>query len=312
MKQKFRIYICLLLSLVFLLSLSCKYANNKTNEPSATITDQLGREVKLDNIPQRIISLAPNNTEILYALGLANRVIAVTDYDDYPPEVKQKSSIGGFSTPNIEKIISLSPDLVLATNIHKQEIIPNLEQRGIKVVALAPSTIEDVLEAIRLVGKITDKESEASNLIMSMQNRIEKVTNSTRNLTQLQKKRVLYLIWNDPLITVGANSLEDDIIIQAGGTNIVQNLNGYPTITLESVLQADPEVIIAGVSMGNGNDKPYQFVMNESRLRNAAARQNNRIYSIDLDLAGRAGPRIVDTLEQFAVFIHPELFKVTR
>lgn len=309
MSRHIRICLFVLLSLVLLVSLSC--SSPKATETTFTIeiTDQLKRTVNLDKIPQRIISLAPSNTEILFALGLADRVVAVTDYCDYPAEAKQKPSVGGFSTPNIEQIVSLSPDLVLVTSIHQKQAIPNLEQRGIAVFALTPKTLDSVLDAISLVGKITGKEKEASKLLAEMQTRIKAVTNAINSLPQSQRPRVLYITWNDPLMTVGAGNLDDDIIRKAGGTNIAQNLSGSATITLEAVVQANPEVIIAGVGMGTGADQPYQFAMTETRLKNTDARLNNRVYAIDMNLAGRAGPRIADVLEQFASFIHPELFK---
>jgi len=272
----------------------------------------LGRTVGFTRIPERIVSLAPSNTEILFALGLADKVVAVTDYCDYPPEAKEKASIGGFSTPNIENVVALSPDLVVATSIHQEQVIPNLEQRGITVFALAPKTLDEVLEAITLVGEITGQEKEASKLVGEMSERIRAVTDKTGNLTEAQKPRVFYITWHDPLMTAGAGTLHDELIQKAGGTNIARNLTGYAGITLEAVIDANPEVMIAGVGMGTGADAPLQFALTEPRLRNNDARLNNRVYAIDVDLVGRAGPRIVDALEQFARFIHPELFKEAK
>jgi iron complex transport system substrate-binding protein len=301
-----------LLSLSLLISLSCSSPKAGETKSPIEITDQLGRVVKLDKIPQRIISLAPSNTEILFALGLAERVVAVTDYDNYPPEAKQKPSIGGFSTPNIEKVVALSPDLVLATSIHQKQVIPNLEQKGITVFALAPKTLDEVLEAITLVGKITGKDGEASRLVAEMGNRIKAVVDKTGSLSQEQRPRVFYITWHDPLMTAGAGTLHDELIQKAGGTNVARNLTGYAAITLEAVIDANPEVMVAGVGMGTGANAPLQFAMTEPRLRNTDARLHNRVYAIDVDLAGRAGPRIVDALEQFAQYIHPELFKESK
>jgi iron complex transport system substrate-binding protein len=301
-----------LLSLVFLVSLSCSSPKIGETKSRIEVTDQLGRVVKLDEIPQRIISLAPSNTEILFALGLAERVVAVTSYDNYPPEAKQKPSIGGFSTPNIEKVVALSPDLVLATSIHQKQVIPNLEQRGITVFALAPKTLDEVLEAITLVGKITGEEKAASKLVAEMRTKIKAVTDKTSSLSEAQKPRVFYITWHDPLMTAGAGTLEDELIQKAGGTNVARDLTGYAGITLEAVIEANPEVMVAGVGMGTGADTPLQFALTEPRLRNTNARLHNRVYAIDTDLTGRAGPRIVDALEQFAQHIHPELFKESK
>lgn len=301
-----------LMSLALLVSLSCSSPKAAEAKFPIEITDQLGRLVKLDKIPQRIISLAPSNTEILYALGLADKVVAVTDYDNYPPEVKQKPSIGGFTTPNIERIVYLSPDLVLATDIHQKQVIPNLEQKGIAVFALNPQTLNDVLAGISLVGEITGTENEASKLVAEMQTKIKAVTDKTSSLPQSQRPRVFYIAWSDPLMTVGSGTLEDALITMAGGINIAQNASGYPEISLEAVIAANPQVIIAGIGMGTGADLPLQFAQTEPRLDSTDARQNNRVYAISTDLTGRAGPRIVDALARFAAMIHPELFKESK
>jgi iron complex transport system substrate-binding protein len=309
MSQYIRICLFALLSAALLVSLSCTSPKVAEMKSQTEIIDQLGRVVKLDKIPQRIISLAPSNTEILYALGLADRVVAVTDYDNYPLEVKQKPSIGGFSTPNIERVVALYPDLVLATSIHQKSVIPNLEQRGINVLALDPKNTNDVLDAISLVGKVTGKEKEAYTLIAQIQTKIKTVTDKTSQLPQSQRPRVFFVTWNDPLKTAGSGTLQNEFIQKAGGINIAQNLTAYAGISLEAVVEANPQVIIVGVGMGSGVDAPLKFAISEPRLRNTDARQNNQVYPIDIDLTGIAGSRIGDALTEFAKLIHPEIFK---
>ncbi|MFH1639123.1 MAG: ABC transporter substrate-binding protein, partial [Chloroflexota bacterium] len=141
-----------------------------------------------------------------------------------------------------------------------------------------------------------------------MQDRIKSVTDKTGILGQSQRPGVFCITWHDPLKTAGAGTLHDELIRTAGGENIARNLTGYASINLEAVIEANPEVMVAGVGMGSGADAPLQFALNEPRLENTDARQHNRVYPIDVDLVGRAGPRIVVALEQFAGFIHPELF----
>ena len=273
------------------------------------LTDQLGRVVKLDGIPQRIISIAPSNTEILFALGLADKIVAVTDYDDYPPEAEMKPSIGGFSTPNIEEIVALSPDIIIAASIHEDKIIPQLEAKGLTVLALDPNNLDEVLAAVTLIGKATGQEKEASGLVAEMQSRIKAVTDKTDSLSQEQKPRVFYIVWHDPLMAPGSGTFQDDLIRKAGGINIAQELTSWTTISLEAVIEANPEVMIAGVSHGSLTDLNFQFIKTEPRLRDTDARRNDRVYDVDGDLASRPGPRIIDGLEKFARFIHPELFE---
>ena len=296
--------ICIILLTLFM---AC---TEQVEEPfPAEITDQLGRSITAGESPQRIISLAPSHTEILFALGLGDRLVGVTDYCNYPPEAETKKSIGGFSTPNIEEIVALSPDLIMATSMHETEIIPQLESHGLTVVAFSPKTINDVIAAITLAGQVTGAEEAADELLSDMQKRIKAVTNKTSGLSESEKPRVLYAVWHDPLMTAGSGTLHDDLMRLAGGTNIAHDLTEYATINLEVVITADPEVMIAGVGMGTGEDLPLQFVKTEPRLKDTSARQYNRVYGIDTDIVGRPGPRIVEALERFAGFIHPELFK---
>ncbi len=217
--------------------------------------------------------------------------------------------MGGFSTVDIEKVVSLEPDLVLATQIHGKTVIPALEKLGLTVVALTPSSLNEVLDSITLVGEITGQSREASKLLSNLRMRIEAVADKTRTLSPNQKPRVFYITWHDPLMTAGTRTLADDVIASAGGQNIAFDISGDKTINLETVIYRDPQVIIASVGMGTGEDLPWQYVQTETRLKNTQALLNNRVYKIDGDLIHRPGPRVVDALEQMAHFIHPELFK---
>jgi iron complex transport system substrate-binding protein len=277
--------------------------------PPGNIVDGLGRSVTIDKIPQRIVSLAPSNTEILFALGLGDKVVGVTEYCNYPQEAMTKPKVGGFSNVDIEKVVSIEPDLVLATHIHGKTVIPALEKLGLTVVALTPGSLNEVLDSITLVGKITGQSTEASKLVNNLRTRIETVANKTQGLSPGQRPRVFYITWHDPLMTAGTETLADDVISSAGGQNIAYDISGDKAIDLETVIYRDPQVIVASVGMGSGEDLPCQYVQTEPRLENTQALLNGRIYKIDGDIIHRPGPRIVDALEQMAQFIHPELFK---
>jgi iron complex transport system substrate-binding protein len=299
--------ICLAAILFSGLFVSCAQVTESTTPTSLAITDDFGRTVTINNVhPQRIISLAPSNTEILFALGLGDRVVGVTDYCNYPPEAKTIPSVGDYMAPNIEEIIAREPDLVLATNEH-EEAIAQLESQGIAVVGLDPKNINDVLATITLVGKLTGQEEEAISLVNEMQERIKAVTDKTDTLSEAQRPRVFYIIWHDPIWTTGAETFEDELIQMSGGINIAHDLNGYVDMSLENLIAANPQVIIAGVGMGTGESLPLQFVQTESRLEDIDARQHDRIYSVDMDVVSRPGPRIVDALEEFFKLIHPDL-----
>ena len=292
-------------TLSILLCLGCA----QQSPPPGNIVDGLGRSVTIDKIPQRIVSLAPSNTEILFALGLGDKVVGVTEYCNYPQEAMTKPKVGGFSNVDIEKVVSLEPDLVLATHIHGKTVIPALEKLGLTVVAITPGSLNEVLDSITLVGKITGQSREASKLINDLGTRIETVADKTRNLSPDQKPRVFYVTWHDPLMTAGTETLADDVISSAGGQNIAYDISGDKAINLETVIYRDPQVIVASVGMGSGEDLPWQYVQTEPRLENTQALLNDRVYKIDGDVIHRPGPRIVDALEQMAQFIHPEFFK---
>lgn len=275
---------------------------------SFNITDSKGRVITITNShPQKIVSLAPSNTEILFALGLGNRIVGVTDYCNYPPEAKTKTSVGAYDVPNIEQIVAMEPDLVLATDAQSDSIYQQLESRGLTVVAIIPGNMAEVLTSITLVGKITGQEAEAATLVTDMQQRIDAVTEKAGALTEAQKPRVFYIFWQDPIWTAGAGTFENALIEMAGGVNIAHELTGYATVSLETIIDANPQVFIAGVGMGEGEDLPLQYVKTEDRLKDTEARLNNRISGVNMDIIGRPGPRIVDALEDFFAIIHPEL-----
>ena len=276
-----------------------------------TVTDQAGRIVTLEAEPQKIISLAPSNTEIVFALGLGDRLVGVTEFCDYPAAAEDKPKIGGFNTIDIESVVAIQPDLILATSIHMPEVVQQLEspEVALTVLVLDPRSLEEVLGAITLIGEVTGKEDEASQLVNDMRSRIEAVTDITANLSEAERLRVFYVMWHEPLMTVGADTLILKLIGMAGGVSIVQDMvDDYPMISLEAVIQANPQVIIAGSGMGEGADLPFQFALNDDRLDGVDARINNRIYEVITDIVGRPGPRIVEGLEQLARMIHPEIF----
>ncbi len=291
-----------LLSIALILT-ACN-PNNPT--PTGGVVDDLGRLVSIKGIPQRIISLSPSNTEILFALGLGEKVVGVTEYCNYPPEALDKEKVGGYSTPDIEKIIALQPDLIVADDIHKEETIPALEDKGLTVFALMPGNLDGVLADIQMVGKITDKEKEAFELTTQMESRIEAITDKTENLQE--RPRVFYITWHDPLWTSGSGTFIHELIEKAGGVNIFQDVTGHKAVDIELVLARNPEVILACIGHGEAEDEPFNWAESEPRLSATEARKNNRVYQIDADIVSRTGPRIVQALEELAQFIHPEIF----
>jgi len=273
------------------------------------IVDGLGREVSISKPPETIISLAPGNTEILFALGLMDKVIGVSEYCNYPPEVQNKPKVGGFSTINIEKVVSFEPDLILATGGVQEEAARNLERLGLTVISLDAKRIGDVLENILLVGKVTGRVESAKRLRSNLEERIRTVANKTGDLPDTQRPRVFYEVQYDPLMTAGPGTFIDDLIHLAGGTNIAwDSLAKYPVYNLEILIERNPEVII--ISFWHGSiASSVEGAKVRKRWKIIDAVKNNRVYGIHADLVSRPGPRIADGLEEIAKYIHPELFK---
>lgn len=281
-------------------------------EPSRNYIDDLGRNVSIPAQPERIISLSPSNTEMLFALGLQDRIIGVTRYCNYPPEIEglkedgRIAVVGGFKDPDLEAVLSLKPDLVFAGRIHARSIIPELENAGIPVYATNPVNLSTVMLAMQKMGEITGEDEMASMLLEEMQSRIDSIS---EKVADLPKKRVFYLLWYDPIQTAGKETVQDEEIEMAGGENIFHNLTGYPKIDSEATLKANPEIIITGTGMGSQGDDAFNWTMGAEALNGTDAKRYGRVYQLEGDLLTRAGPRTVDALEALAALIHPEAFE---
>ena len=297
--RRFYLFATIILTLLLVIT-GCK-----TPVAQGNYTDDLGRAVQINGIPQRIVSLSPSNTEMVYALGLEDRLIGVTTYCNYPPAAKEKPQVSGYSIVDVEKVVSLRPDLILASGIHKTEVIPALEKSGISVLGIMAPSLDKLLADLNLIGTVTGQQAEADKLNKSLNQRIKAVETK---MVGAAKPRVFFVTWHDPLWTVGRGSMIDDLIVKAGGVNIASDLEANQTIDLETVIQRNPEMIVVLSSMGD-QAVSYNFLKNEPRFQATDALKNHRVYQVDSDIFGRTTPRIVDGLEQMAKLIHPELFK---
>lgn len=295
-----------LLFVIIMLSLAAM-AGCQTSAPQGDIIDDLGRNVQIKDVPQRIISLSPSNTEIVYALGLEDRLIGVTTYCNYPPEVKDKPQVSQFSNVDIEKVVALEPDLILADSLHEAEVIPALEKLGITVLAINPATMEEIFGDIGMIGRAAGQTESAESLLASLQDRTKAVTDRTAGPESGEKYRTFFVTWHDPIWTAGSGTLINDLITRAGGTNIAADLKGHSQIDLETVIQRNPQVILILSSMGT-QDNSFNYIKTEPRFQATDALKNNRVYLVDADIISRTTPRSVDGLEQIAKIIHPELF----
>jgi iron complex transport system substrate-binding protein len=267
--------------------------------------DALGRRITVAEPPKRIVSLAPNITEILYALNIGHRVVGVTVYSDYPDEAKQKPKVGSYVNLNIEKIVSLKPDLIIGTyGGNPKATVLHLEELGFPVYVTRTETVAEMLTMIEHIGSITYTSEKASVLVNTLRERINAVTRKVRNA---KHPLVLLEINAKPLITTGSGSFQHEIIGLAGGKNLAgYSPARYPQYSLEDVVRKQPDVILISTMDRSGLFEQHKAEW--MRWENIPAVQKGRIYFINSDLIDRASPRIVDGLEEMARLIHPALF----
>jgi iron complex transport system substrate-binding protein len=299
----------LLLTLLFTLLLTaCGSASSSTG--NLTFTDGLGREVKLDGPAQRVVSLAPSNTEILFAIGAGSQVVGRDEFSDYPAEAASIESIGGsFGEYSVESIVALEPDLVLAAEINTPELVKQLEDLGLTVYYLKnPVTLEEMYTNLEIAGQLTGHD--VADLVDSLQRRVqavdEKVAQSEARPT------VFYEIDASDAskpYTYGPGTFGDLLITRAGGVNLV-TLAGiadpYPQVSLEQIVATDPTIIVLGDSMWGVTP---ESVAARPGWESIDAVENGNISPFDDNLVSRPGPRLVDGLEQLAQLLHPELFE---
>ena len=269
-----------------------------------TFVDDLGRKIYLAKAPARIVSLAPSVTETLFALGVGDQIVAVTQFCDYPPEAQSKPRIGG-SRPGIESIVALKPDLVLAPrDFIGADVLEKLDQLKITTYILDAKTIEDILSHVQTLGRMVDRQQAADEVAASIRRRIRDVKTRTQHLL---RPRLLYVLNSDPLMTVGPGSFIHQLIELAGGTNVGVGAHmAYPRLSLEEVLRQDPEIIIFPVGEMEGIPEAEQQLW--KRWSSLSAVKHKRLYRISSVLLDRPGPRIVEGLEALAKSIHPEAF----
>jgi len=274
-----------------------------------TITDGLGRKVTLPAPAQKVVSMAPSNTEILFAISAGPQVVGRDEFSDYPAQAKSLPSVGGsMGQYSNEQIAALKPDLVLAGGINTPEQVKALEDLGLTVFYLGnPSTLEEMYANLETVAKLTGHESDASTLIDSLKARVKAVDDKLAGVTA--KPIVFYEIdASDPNkpYTTGPGTFIDLLIARAGGQNLPGLKDPYPQVSLEQIVVANPDIILLG-------DAQYgttpEAVAGRPGWATIAAVKNNRVLPFDDNLVSRPGPRLVDGLEALAKAIHPEMYK---
>ncbi|MGQ9497151.1 MAG: ABC transporter substrate-binding protein [Desulfotomaculales bacterium] len=296
---------------LFLLGAGCTGTprENKAGIPGfpVQVTDDAGRRVTVPSPPERIVSLAPSITEILFALGLEAQVVGVTDVCDYPPAAKQKEKIGSFADPSLEKIVALKPDLVLAADIN-QKVVDRLERLNVPAIVLKPRDVDGVLGNITLVGRATGRERQAADLVRELRARIDAVMSKVE-LFAAARPKVYYEVWYEPLCTAGPGTFIDDVIRLAGGVNVAADApQPWPQYSLEVLLRKNPDVMLHSYGHDNTGHQTAEDIARRPGWSGLNFVRHRRIYVIDADLITRPGPRLVKAVEAVAQMLHPEIF----
>ncbi|HHU51654.1 MAG TPA: cobalamin-binding protein [Firmicutes bacterium] len=269
-----------------------------------TVTDQFAREVTLKRMPRRIVSVSPANTEILFALGLGaeRRIVGVTNWCDYPPEVRFIEKVGDLYPLNLEKIISLRPDLVVASDINGKEDVDRLTELGVTVATVNPTTLRSSLEAIELLGRLTGKTPQAGKLVKRIQQGITQIERRGKILTANRGKplKVLVILGGayegQPIWTTGPGTFLDELITLTGGENIGHQLNlRWAQMSMEHVLKCNPDVIL---TESDGEElyrnKLWAFL---------SAVQKRQVYTVDINVFSRPGPRLLEAMEGLSLLM---------
>ena len=281
-----------------------------SSTPASTheVTDEAGRAVRVPLNPQRIVSLAPSVTETIYALGDEAHLVGDTTYCDYPPDAQKKTKVGGVIDPNLEQIAALHPDLVLlAKSANHLDTVRALDSLGIPSYATNPHTVDEIISSTQTLADILNVPAAGKTLTDDLRKRLAAVQSE---LVGAVPRRVLFIVWMDPLISVSQKTFIADAIRLAGATSIVESTQEWPQISLEEVVHLQPEYLVFATShTGEGKRDVAALAVRPGWRNMEAVRQNH--FAVVSDAINRPSPRIVSVIEDLAHQLHPELFKTT-
>lgn len=273
-----------------------------THVSAKAYVDDAGRRMYFAKPPTRIVSLAPSITEMLFSMEAGEQLVGVTDFCDYPPEALKKPKVG-YSNPNLESLVALEPDLVIAPNdFLKPDVIVKLEQLKIPVFILADQNVEGIFVHIQTLGRIVGRSSKADTVAMQLRQQVSVIQQRIKGRAPV---RMLYVLNSQPLITVGPGSFIDQLIRMAGGANVAaKSATPYPRLSMEAVLQEDPEVLVFPVGKAEGISESEQQTWRQWTTMTAV--KQGRLHQISADWLNRPGPRIARGLEALAEILHPD------
>lgn len=271
------------------------------------IEDNLGNKISIEEEPTKIVSLNPSSTEMLFALGLGDKVVGVSSNCNYPEEATTKEIVGNYEGTNLERIIELDPDLVIIYGVGSEDDIARIKEADINILSFMGESIDEVIENIKILGEATGKSKTAEKLTSDM---LEKKDQILEMVKGQEEVKVFYEIWHDPLMGAGKGSFMDELITLSGGKNIADDADGaYPQYDLEQLIERDTDVYLTSQSM---SDITVEAIKERPGYDSLTAIKNDRVHlftGTEADMVSRPGPRIVDAFELVAKAIYPEAFK---
>lgn len=268
--------------------------------------DEAGHTVRIPQPVQRIISLSPNLTETIYALGLQDRLVGDTDYCDYPPDAQKKTKVGGAINPSLEQIVALRPDLVLVTKLNRLETLHALDDLGIPWYATDPHTVQEIVSSTERLADVLGVPEAGASVAADLERRLADLR---QRLTGAAPRRVLFIVWADPLISVGKNTFIADALRLAGANSIVDSSQDWPQMSLEEVVQLQPDFLVFAESHADSGQNDFDVLAQRPGWRGLDAVRNRR-FAVISEAVNRPAPRIVSAIEDLARQLHPEAFSV--
>jgi iron complex transport system substrate-binding protein len=270
------------------------------------VTDEMGRLVRVPQPVERIVSLAPSLTETVYALGLQDRLVGDTDYCDYPPAAQKKQKVGGAVNPSIEEVAALHPDLVLVTKaLNRPETVRALDDLKIASYATDPHTVQEIISSTTKLADVLGAAAAGASLAEDLQQRLADLK---RRIGELPPRRVLFIVWTEPLITVGKGTFIADAMRKAGGISIVDVTQDWPQLSLEEVVRLQPEFLVIAAQHEENTPSDLEALAVRPGWRSLEAVKNRR-FAVISDAVNRPAPRIVSAIEDLARQLHPEAFQ---
>jgi iron complex transport system substrate-binding protein len=267
-----------------------------------TITDSKGKEITFDEMPSRLISTVPSNTEIIYAVGKGENLVGVSTYCNYPTEALEVEKVGDYDGPNTELMIGLNPDVVFGSWM-SDDVVNQLEDAGIKVVLLNPGDLEQTYETMQTIGNIVGAPDEAADMVSNLKAKQKMIMDRVAGYAA---KTVFFEIWDDPLKSAGPGSFHNELITLANGVNIAGDTeSAYPSYSLELLIAKNPQVYLTA----DDGFKTAEDIFAREGYENIEAIKTGQLFMLNQDIISRPGPRIIEAFESMASAIHPEAFE---